>query len=76
MPGFSERKTLAAGVEVTIEDNKHFNRGSHYSSVTACKYSMAVCENLISNVKYKVEEFTGMEVANITVRVEGVRVND
>ena len=36
----------------------------------------AVCENLISNVKYKVEEFTGMEVANITVRVEGVRVND
>ncbi|MBP3702447.1 MAG: Asp23/Gls24 family envelope stress response protein, partial [Lachnospiraceae bacterium] len=37
---------------------------------------MAVSENLIQNVKYKVEEFTGMEVGKIYVCVEGVKVVD
>ena len=32
----------------------------------------AVTDNLISNVKYKVEEFTGMEVDKINIYVEGV----
>lgn len=36
----------------------------------------AVANNLISNVKYKVEEFTGMKVEKINVYVEGVRVMD
>ena len=36
----------------------------------------AVCENLVSNVKYKVEEFTSMEVEKINIYVEGVRVID
>ena len=36
----------------------------------------AVSDNLISNVKYKVEEFTGIEVAKINVFVEGVRAID
>ena len=36
----------------------------------------AVADNLIENVKYKVEEFTGMKVKNIFVYVEGVRVVD
>ena len=35
---------------------------------------MTVAENLVDNVKYKVEEFTGMEVGKIIVCVEGVRV--
>ena len=35
-----------------------------------------VCENLVGNVKYRVEEFTGMEVDKINVYVEGVRVID
>ena len=33
-------------------------------------------DNLISNVKYKVEEFTGMTVDKINIYVEGVRVID
>ncbi|MBS6793343.1 Asp23/Gls24 family envelope stress response protein, partial [[Ruminococcus] lactaris] len=33
-------------------------------------------DNLMSNVKYKVEEFTGMKVGKINVFVEGVRVID
>jgi uncharacterized alkaline shock family protein YloU len=36
----------------------------------------AVAENLISNVKYKVEEFTNMEVNKINVIVEGVRITE
>jgi uncharacterized alkaline shock family protein YloU len=35
-----------------------------------------VAENLMSTVRYKVEEFTGMQVENINVFVEGVRVID
>jgi len=37
---------------------------------------LAVTDNLISNVKYKVEEFTGQSVEKINVYVEGVRVID
>ena len=36
----------------------------------------AVADNLISNVKYKLESFTGMEVERINIYVEGVRVID
>ena len=36
----------------------------------------AVADNLIENVKYKVEEFTGMTVDKINIFVEGVRVID
>ncbi len=37
---------------------------------------LAVSDNLISNVKYKVEEFTGIAVEKINIFVEGVRVID
>ena len=37
---------------------------------------MTVSENLIESVKYKVEEFTGLDVEKINVFVEGVRVID
>ncbi len=36
----------------------------------------AVSDNLISNVKYKVEEFTGLKVKKINIFVEGVRIID
>ena len=36
----------------------------------------AVTDNLISSVKYRVEDFTGLEVERINVYVEGVRVID
>ena len=35
-----------------------------------------VSDNLIETVKYKVEEFTGMEIKKINIYVEGVRVID
>ena len=36
----------------------------------------AVADNLIENVKYKVEKFTGIEVEKVNIFVEGVRVID
>ena len=36
----------------------------------------AVATNLVNNVKYKVEEYTGFEIGKINVFVEGVRVID
>ena len=35
-----------------------------------------VTENLIQNVKYRVEKFTGMSVEKINIYVEGVRIVD
>ncbi len=37
---------------------------------------LVVANNLIDSVKYKVEKFTGLDVANISVFVEGVRIID
>lgn len=36
----------------------------------------AVAETIISTVKYKVEEYTGIKVSNINIFVEGIKVND
>ena len=35
-----------------------------------------VADNLVSNVKYKVEKLTGMKISKINILVEGVRVID
>jgi len=35
-----------------------------------------VADNLVDNVRYKVEEFTGMGVESVNIFVEGVRVID
>ena len=37
---------------------------------------VSITENLMENVKYKLEQFTGMKVERINVLVEGVRVID
>ena len=54
-------------------------RGGTVESYGACLlYTsiLAVSDNLIDNVKYKVEAFTGMEIEKINIFVEGVRVID
>ena len=68
------KENLAHGVEVTIADNKLL---IEMHLIAAYGVSIqAVCENLISNVKYKVEAFTGMEIEKIDIFVEGVRAID
>lgn len=67
-------ENLAHGVSVRIDDNK-LSIDLHII-VSYGVNIPSVCENLIENVKYKVEEFTGFEVESINVFVEGVRVID
>lgn len=69
-----KRESLTKGINVELEDN-HIVLSFH----VIVAYGVSICavaDNLISNVKYKVEEFTGMEVDKINIYVEGVRVID
>jgi uncharacterized alkaline shock family protein YloU len=66
-----KRDNVSKGVNVSVEDN-HITIEFHI--IVAYGVSIAaVTENLISNVRYKVEQFTGMKVDNICVYVEGVK---
>ena len=65
---------LTRGVNVQINDNK-ITLSFHVIVAYGVSIS-AVSDNLISNVKYKVEEFTGMSIEKINIFVEGVRVID
>lgn len=69
-----KRESLAKGVHVEVENNK-IKIDFHVIVAYGVKIS-AVADNLISNVKYKVEQFTGIEVEKINIFVEGVRVVD
>lgn len=67
-----KRENLRRGVNVSMEDEKLL---IELHIIVAYEVSiLAVAENLVDNVKYKVEEYTGMEVGKIIVCVEGVRV--
>ena len=65
---------LTRGDNVMIHDNR-ITLNFHVIVSYGVSIS-AVADNLISNVKYKVEEFTGMSIEKINIFVEGVRVID
>ena len=66
--------SLTRGINVSLENNK-LNLDFHV--IVAYGVSiMAVADNLVDNVKYKVEEFTGLKINKINIFVEGVRVID
>ncbi|MDD3184833.1 MAG: Asp23/Gls24 family envelope stress response protein [Anaerostipes sp.] len=65
------RDNIRKGVFVTINNNK-INIDFHI--VVAYGVSIAaVSNNLMSSVKYRVEEFTSLEVERINIYVEGVK---
>lgn len=68
------KDSLKHGINVKMEDNKiHLD----FHVIVAYGVNIStIAENLVSNVKYKVEAFTGMEIAKINILVEGVRVID
>ena len=67
-------ESMTRGINVFIKNNK---LTINFHVIVAYGVSiLAVTDNLISNVKYKVEEFTGIEVEKINIFVEGVRVID
>lgn len=69
-----KRESISHGVNVILEENK---LTIHLHIIVAYGVSIsAVAHNLINNVAYKVEEFTGISVNKITIFVEGVRVLD
>ena len=69
-----KKESLTHGINVSISENK-ISLDFHVIVSYGVSIS-AVTDNLINNVKYKVEEFTGMEIEKINILVEGVRVID
>ena len=66
--------SMTRGINVMVRNNKLV---INFHIIVAYGVSiLAVSNNLISNVKYKVEEFTGIEIEIINIFVEGVKVID
>ena len=69
-----KKDSITRGIVVKMENNRLV---LDFHVIVAYGVSiLAVADNLVSNVKYKVEEFTGIEVAKVNVFVEGVRAID
>ena len=68
------KDSITHGISVNIVNNKLI---LDFHVIVAYGVSIVtVCDNLLSNVKYKVEAFTGMEIEKINIMVEGVRAID
>lgn len=70
-----KKESLTHGIQVEISEDNKLTINFH----VIVSYGVSietVCENLVGNVKYRVEEFTGMEVDKINIYVEGVKVID
>ena len=68
------KDSITHGISVNIVNNKLI---LDFHVIVAYGVSIVtVCDNLLSNVKYKVENFTGLEIEKINIFVEGVRVID
>lgn len=66
---------LSKGVKVKISEDNIIAIDFHI--IVAYGVSIkTVSDNLVHNVKYRVEELTGMKVGKINVYVEGVRIID
>ncbi len=67
-----KRESLTKGIQVNITEDNHVVLDFHIVVSYGVSIS-AVTDNLISNVKYRVEEFSGMPVDKINIYIEGVR---
>ena len=70
-----KKDSLTHGIQVTISDDNRITIDFHVIVSYGVSIS-AVTDNLISYVKYRVEEFSGMPVDKINIYIEGVRVID
>lgn len=69
-----KKESITHGISVNIVNNKLI---LDFHVIVAYGVSIvAVSDNLISNVKYKVENYTGLEIEKVNIFVEGVRVID
>ena len=70
-----KRESMTKGVGVTVNEDNQITIDFHIITVYGINIA-TIADNLMNNVKYKVEEFTGMKVEKINIFVEGVRVID
>lgn len=70
-----KKESLTHGIQVSVSEDNLITLDFHVIVAYGISIS-TVAENLISNVKYKVEEFTDMKVDKINMHVEGVRIID
>ena len=69
-----KKDNITKGIAVSLKNNKLI---LDFHIILSYVVSIsAVADNLIDNVKYKVEEFTGLEIEKVNIFVEGVRVID
>ena len=64
-----KKENLTHGIQVTISEDNRIKIDFHVIVAFGVSIS-AVTENLINNVKYKVEEFTRMPVDKINIYIE------
>lgn len=69
-----KRENISRGVNVSIVENRI--RIQLHVIVAYGVSIRAVAQNILENVRCRVETYTGMEVDNINVIVEGVRIVD
>ena len=70
-----KKESLTKGIQVVVTEDNRITLNFHVIVAYGVSIS-AVTDNLISNVKYRVEEFSGMTVDKINIYIEGVRVID
>lgn len=69
-----KKESITRGITVTFKNNKLI---LDFHVILAYGVSIiTVSNNLMESVKYKVEEFTGIEIEKINIFVEGIRVID
>ncbi|MBQ7146731.1 MAG: Asp23/Gls24 family envelope stress response protein [Lachnospiraceae bacterium] len=69
-----KKENLSQGISVQVKDGKLL---LEFHIIVAYGVSIAaVSDNLIENVRYKVEAFTGIPIEKVNVFVEGVRLID
>ena len=69
------RDSLKHGIIVNITKDNKIRLDFHVIVAYGVNIG-TIADNLVSNLKYKVEDFTGMEIEKINIYIEGVRAID
>ena len=70
-----KKDTMTKGIDVTLTPKNRLVIDFHVIVSYGLNIT-TVADNLIESVRYKVEEFTGLEIEKINIYVEGVRLID
>ena len=70
-----KKESITKGIQVHISEDNKITLDFHVIVAYGVSIS-AVTDNLMNNVKYRVEEFSDMQVEKINIYIEGVRVID